>query len=122
MDWTRIRPTRTPRPIRLIQLHDMASTVTKKMDVRLTDVINAVRLTMDAPRCRICGAHWPSEPCQFVGRNAPKSGAERPAVDQVRPRVKRKAKRGTFNRTAYQKDYMRKWRGGTVGKKYRTTG
>jgi len=43
-------------------------------------------------------------------------------VDPVRPRVRRKAKRGTFDRTAYQRDYVRKWRGGIVGKKYSTTG
>jgi len=36
MDRTRFDPTGNPRPIRQIQLHDMASTVTKKMDVRLT--------------------------------------------------------------------------------------
>ena len=27
-----------------------------------------------------------------------------------------------FDKTAYQKTYMRKWRGGMVGKKYSTTG
>jgi hypothetical protein len=74
---------------------------------------------MDAPRCRICGArHWLSEPCKFAV-------AEPVAVvpvDPVRPRVRRKAKRGTFDRTAYQRDYVREWRAGRVGKKYSTTG
>jgi len=64
---------------------------------------------MDAPRCRICGArHWLSEPCKFA---VAEPVAAVTAIYQVRPRVRRKAKRGTFDRTRYQREYMRKWRG-----------
>jgi hypothetical protein len=69
---------------------------------------------MHAPRCRICGVrHWLSEPCRFAGTEPVATGIPKTpvaAVDQPRPRVRRKAKRGTFDRTAYQRDYMRKWR------------
>ena len=69
---------------------------------------------MDAPRCRICGTrHWLSEPCKLVAVADPVAAIMNKGVNQdnqVRPRVRRKAKRGTFDRTAYQKDYMRKWR------------
>jgi len=65
---------------------------------------------MDAPRCRICGAsHWLNEPCSFTVDQP--VAADAGVAVTGRPRVRRKAKRGTFDRTAYQRDYMRKWRG-----------
>jgi hypothetical protein len=71
---------------------------------------------MDAPRCRICGTrHWLSEPCKALAVAEPVAAVT--AIDQVRPRVRRKAKRGTFDRTAYQREYMRKWRARRAGKK-----
>ena len=52
---------------------------------------------MDAPRCRICGArHWLSEPCRFASAEPVAADAAVPVTGP--PRVRRKAKRGTFTK------------------------
>jgi len=73
------------------------------MDGGYAATISAAAATTDFPRSAV-------EPV------AAHAGAAAPIV-QPQPRVKRKAKRGTFDRTAYQREYMRAWRAGRVGKK-----
>lgn len=48
---------------------------------------------MEKPKCKICGErHWSSERCRLVERSAPKAPG--------------------FDRRAYMREYMRRWRKG----------
>jgi hypothetical protein len=75
---------------------------------------------MEAPKCRDCGErHWPRQPCRAKDKsNLPKITIGPPiTIEDVAEIISRGAEIGvsdslkpTFDRVAYQREYMKKWR------------
>ena len=78
------------------------------------------RMTMTPPKCRLCGKeHWSHEPHVFKeassresGKAEKEDGVDKGSRDIHDQRLvdSRPHKNEGFDRKAYQREYMRKWR------------
>jgi hypothetical protein len=64
---------------------------------------------MEAPKCLFCETrHWPWQPCPKAKEFAAASAVAK--TELVRKAIGVPRNKGKFDRNAYQREYMRKWR------------